>query len=172
MPNWCFNRLRVYAHDGEESEKQLKKFIKENVNIDKDNALSFQGSAPRPKDLDITAGSRTEEEEAQAKINRKKYGYEDWYEWSINEWGTKWDACSSYVDDEDDNEICITFETAWSPPLEWMQKASAKYPLLTFENNVEEESDAFIGKPIAKAGNVCENITDIRYPQEVGENKH
>ena len=167
MPNWCFNRLRVYAHDGEESEKQLKKFIKENINEEElGDTLSFQGSAPRPKDLDITAGSRTEKEEAQAKINKEKYGYEDWYEWSINEWGTKWDACSSNVDDQDDNEISISFETAWSPPLEWMQKASAKYPLLTFENYVEEESDAFIGKPIARAGNLCENLTDIRYPQE------
>ena len=167
MPNWCFNRLRVYAHDAEESEKQLKKFIKENINEEElGDTLSFQGSAPRPKDLDITAGSRTEKEEAQAKINKEKYGYEDWYEWSINEWGTKWDACSSNVDDQDDNEISISFETAWSPPLEWMQKASAKYPLLTFENYVEEESDAFIGKPIARAGNLCENLTDIRYPQE------
>ena len=45
-----------------------------------------------------------------------------------------------------------------------MQKASEKYPLLVFEMNVEEESDAFIGKPIARAGNLCENITSIDYP--------
>ena len=165
MPNWCFNRLRITAHDGEDSEKELKKFIKENVHLENDiDALSFQGSAPRPKDLDITAGSRSEEEEAQAKINKKKYGHEDWYGWSIDNWGTKWDACSSNVDDQDDCEIYITFETAWSPPLEWMQKASAKYPLLTFEMDVNEESEAFVGKPIARAGNLCENITSIDYP--------
>ena len=166
MPNWCFNRLKVYAHDGEESEKQLKKFVKENVNVDKENgeALSFQGSVPRPKELDITAGTRTEDEEAQAKINEEKYGHKDWYSWCIDNWGTKWDACNSYVDDEDECEVVIAFETAWSPPLEWMQKASEKYPLLVFEMNVEEESDAFIGKPIARAGNLCENITRIDYP--------
>lgn len=40
----------------------------------------------------------------------------DWYNWCVENWGTKWDACEpTTVCDEAD---CLSFEfdTAWSPP--------------------------------------------------------
>lgn len=43
--------------------------------------------------------------------NIRKYGYMDWYQWCINNWGTKWNACEVFVDDN-----CISFQTAWSVP--------------------------------------------------------
>ena len=49
--------------------------------------------------------------------NYIKYGYCTWYNWSIDNWGTKWN-----VEDEvtvieiDDNKYKITFYTAWSCP--------------------------------------------------------
>lgn len=43
----------------------------------------------------------------------KKYGYYNWYDWSIANWGTKWNAC-----DVDITEDCLSiqFDTAWSCP--------------------------------------------------------
>ena len=39
------------------------------------------------------------------------------YNWSVQNWGTKWDI--SVIDSErcDDNTMWISFETAWAPPI-------------------------------------------------------
>ena len=60
--------------------------------------------------------------------------------------------------------MSIHFETPWCPPLEWLQKVSARYPSLLFSMVVEEESNAFIGNPMARGGELCENMIDIEYP--------
>jgi hypothetical protein len=43
--------------------------------------------------------------------NLKRYGSEDWYDWAINNWGTKWGCYEPHGDDTSYN-----FQTAWSPP--------------------------------------------------------
>jgi len=52
--------------------------------------------------------------------NMDKYGCRDWYVWSLNHWGTKWNACDSYYD-VDGNELTLYFNTAWSvaEPIIW-----------------------------------------------------
>lgn len=56
-------------------------------------------------------------------FNVQRYGWKDWYDWSIDNWGTKWNACHEYIDD--DNQV-IEFETAWSMP-EGVIKEICKY---------------------------------------------
>lgn len=38
------------------------------------------------------------------------------YDWSVDNWGTKWDASIIDWERRDDNEIWVSFESAWSPP--------------------------------------------------------
>jgi hypothetical protein len=38
------------------------------------------------------------------------------YNWSVENWGTKWDAAIIDWERRDDNEIWVSFESAWSPP--------------------------------------------------------
>ena len=45
-------------------------------------------------------------------FNIKRYKARDWYDWSIENWGTKWNACDSITDYDN-----IEFETAWSTPI-------------------------------------------------------
>ena len=45
-------------------------------------------------------------------FNIKRYGKRDWYEWSIENWGTKWNAGATVVDSD-----VIEFQTAWSTPI-------------------------------------------------------
>lgn len=45
--------------------------------------------------------------------NFEKYGYINWYEWSIEHWGTKWNAYDC-VANHDENTI--KFDTAWNYP--------------------------------------------------------
>ena len=192
MPNWTYNSLKVrdesqlsdeQVKDNNnpqeiESREEIKRFVKENIFkkkiYDKDGnvtgeqddyELTFQGSVPRPKSLDITSPARTDEEKKIAEDNLKKYGSKDWYSWNIDNWGCKWDAnCHSVEDDSKYGEVHIHFETPWCPPMEWLEKVSEKYPSLQFDMSVEEESNAFIGNPIAQGGVVCPNMVDIHYP--------
>lgn len=56
--------------------------------------------------------------------NIAKYGYKDWYEWSCNNWGTKWNA--SEIEWIADN--CVEFETAWSFCHPIVKKLSEMFP--------------------------------------------
>lgn len=48
---------------------------------------------------------------------REKYGADNWYDWSVANWGTKWDtdAHNSFYDGE---TLTLSFDTAWAPPIE------------------------------------------------------
>lgn len=53
--------------------------------------------------------------------NNRKYGYVDWYNWSIANWGTKWNASSCVV-----SNTFVEFDTAWAMP-EDIFKELARY---------------------------------------------
>lgn len=57
----------------------------------------------------------------------KKYGYRDWYDWSIANWGCKWNACECNVW-EDGDLICASFDTPWGTPYNFLMKLSTKCP--------------------------------------------
>lgn len=45
-----------------------------------------------------------------------------WYEWRIENWGTKWDIYDSTCDRIDANALVISFLSAWSPPMPIYEK--------------------------------------------------
>lgn len=54
---------------------------------------------------------------------RQTFGATNWYDWSVRNWGTKWDVelSSSYVYDTDPNVLHFQFSSAWSPPVAFFQ---------------------------------------------------
>lgn len=96
--------------------------------------------------------------------NIKKYGYANWYQWSINKWGTKWDACNATVEDISSDYIFIRFDTAWSPPEGYIEELSAKFPLLEIQVRVTEESDAFMGFICATDGQINASYAEPTMP--------
>ena len=57
------------------------------------------------------------EEKARAAIRAKEEtGHSSWYSWSLANWGTKWNAYSFRLIDEDDDLLDFSIDTAWSPP--------------------------------------------------------
>ena len=63
--------------------------------------------------------------------NIKKYGAADWYPWSINNWGTKWDCNNARLITENENELIYEFETAWSVAAEALAALSEQFPKVT-----------------------------------------
>lgn len=60
----------------------------------------------------------------QAIDNIKKYGYKDWYDWAYDNWGTKWNAYDTHIEEDG----VITFDTAWACPERVFKKLSTMFP--------------------------------------------
>ena len=142
MPNWCYNHLEVTG-----DEKQLQKFVeKSTTNIERDDEFSFNGTYSMPKTLRITAGTHLSFiEKIKKYINIRLYGYDNWYNWSIANWGTKWDACEPEILNNDINFFSVSFETAWAPPIAWIDNTMQDFPDLCFQLEYEEPGMMFGG---------------------------
>jgi len=122
MPNWCANSLKLIATTPE-SESKLSEIVRElaRAAAANESAAIFALIKPVPQALQIVAGflgataEQAELEEA-GKKNLATYGYANWYDYCVDEWGTKWDARDATYD-LDDNQVTIYFDTAWSPPI-------------------------------------------------------
>ena len=73
--------------------------------------------------------------------NIQKYGCMTWYEWCSSVWGTKWNACSTYV--EDGEPDTVEFDTAWAPPAGVLEALSKKYPDDTLTCEWHEEGGTY-----------------------------
>jgi hypothetical protein len=112
MPNYVTNKIEF--HGEQENVKKVLELIK-----GEDDYIDFEKIIPMPDN--IFRGNLGREE-------RELYGTNNWYDWSIENWGTKWNTCSSYL--EDDNTII--FDTAWSAPI----PVFCKLAEICYENNV------------------------------------
>jgi len=102
----------------------------------------------------------------------------NWYNWNICNWGTKWDIAKAdneeYSDTLLQNEIETTlayrFDTAWSPPAPALAELSRQYPNVVIINEFEEES-GWGGKNEYKTGleTVLRAITLEKDSLESGE---
>jgi len=69
---------------------------------------------------------------------------EGWYEWSIENWGTKWNA--SDVDlDQGDGELAFTFDTAWGPCGPVVAALASQFPTLRIIHMYAESGMGFGG---------------------------
>jgi hypothetical protein len=114
MPNWCNNSVEIYHEDPAMIERVRTAF--------NDGGL-LQEFIPVPEDLrNIVAGSVPVAEEeahlAKEQANRDKYGYTNWYDYCVNEWGTKWDiGADGNLAQDIPGGLMLGFESAWAPPV-------------------------------------------------------
>jgi hypothetical protein len=60
-------------------------------------------------------------------------GYANWYDWSIVNWGTKWNSSNLRIVKETERELVFWFETAFAPPRPVLDKLVGMWPQLQFE---------------------------------------
>lgn len=121
MPNWCNNNLTL-EHD------DPAQLIRAKAALDRGEFL--QEFIPVPQELkDTMSGSYGDAEqqamlEAQTARNVEQFGYGNWYDFCVNEWGTKWDCGEQGNTDIDPTgKILHTgFDTAWAPPIAAYEK--------------------------------------------------
>lgn len=129
MPNWVNNRVQ-FACDQETFEK-----IAEAVKSD-ERVFDFEKIIPMPDYIYRGNLGRAEE---------IKYGTNNWYDWSIQNWGTKWNASNSDLVDLFDDRHEFEFDTAWSDPEPVLLKLSEMFPDVIFCHTFADEMPNFVG---------------------------
>ena len=136
--------------------------------IDSMDSLSLDAVIPCPKELDepfckggpfqhidkvdLTNEQRDAIDKWKDKViakRKKKYGFDNGYDWRITNWGTKWDVESDIFDMDD--TVSYNFCSAWAPPIEWIRLASKEFKRLEFKIKYEEPGMCFMG--VAKSIN-------------------
>jgi len=120
MPNWCNNNLTLQHEDP----AMIKRAA------DALNRGEFLAEfIPVPEQLQIVAGSvgdpvEQAKLEADTKRNQEELGYSNWYDYCVNEWGTKWDVGDEGATDihPDGKMLHTYFDSAWSPPIAAYEK--------------------------------------------------
>lgn len=115
MPNWCSNTLTVQHSDTDKLKILAQAF---------DNECLFDAIKPVPEALKNPGTTSFGGSDADAKDQLRKqllaeYGYSSWYDFCVDQWGTKWEANSYDKADYQDGDtvLQLSFDTAWSPPL-------------------------------------------------------
>ncbi len=65
---------------------------------------------------------------------------ERWYDWNINNWGTKWDAYNTYIEDYG-SSVSMSFQTAWAPPVEVAQELRRRFNSIDIKWMYNQEED-------------------------------
>ena len=87
-------------------------------------------------------------QEALVQILQERKTSDDWYNWNVRNWGTKWEItekASVFYEMPTDTglEICYRMESAWSPPAEALDHLARQYPDITINLSSIDESDCF-----------------------------
>jgi hypothetical protein len=107
MPNWCNNNISISGPT--DTIKQLW----EDANQEDGGLLSAM--APQPENMfHGNLGTKEREECAEQ-------GIPNWYDWNVENWGTKWDVSTEGLEftDNGDGTAMIEgwFDSAWAPPI-------------------------------------------------------
>lgn len=146
MPNWCENRLEFSCETKAQAD-QIREFLSgDNGEID------FNNIKPMPEILRHTVkGGKTFDgethevwfcENPEANFNDRierplndddraqllEAGSTDWYDWSCDNWGTKWNAAHIQDVEQDSEYLVYRFDTAWSPPQPIIEALREMYP--------------------------------------------
>lgn len=66
-----------------------------------------------------------------------KYGCFDWFNWRVENWGTKWNAChSKWV-----NDYTLIFDTAWAPPIPIIREIKKKFSYMQMTHYYVDEGN-------------------------------
>lgn len=141
MPNWCSNDLTIVGKP-----KMLNKLLKQIT-----TTQSEAGEEATPFDFNKI-------------VPQPQFSGDEWYEWRVENWGTKWNASDvlflndgDWSEDYDDTcwesgELIISLQTAWSPPTPVIQQLSKDNPNVTITHKFSETGMGFYGNHVYKKG--------------------
>lgn len=127
MPNWVNNTITITFNNEKEKDDFIKKHFNEKGDFD------FKTIIPMPDNI------------YQGCLNNKnyeRYKENNWMDWSIENWGVKWNACNTEYT-ENENVLHIYFNSPWYEPINIYQKLFDLYPNNKIEVKFAEEEVAY-----------------------------
>ncbi len=165
MPNHTTNHLRVTGPA--ESIAKMQEFAKG------EGALDCNAIIPMPEVLRGTrkgSGLANDEtlEETHAREQREaklvdEYGYDNWYDWSIANWSTKWGVYpigEPLAWEEEINGVYMVFYSAWSPPMAVIAELAHRFPDLRFVLDYSDEGGGYAGQAVYEGERCDDNCLD------------
>ncbi len=116
MPNWCNNSISIQG-----GSNTIRTLWEE---ANKEGSGLLNAMKPMPKELEGTTSPTPQEGQAGYKGPQPTVdGFDNWYDWRVSNWGTKWDIDPKegleFTDNGDGTaQISGWFESAWAPPIE------------------------------------------------------
>lgn len=116
MPNWCNNVVNI-SHENPEMIARVKEAF------NKGSLLNEFFPCP----AELHEHDAPQRDEALARRFQEQYGATDWYNWHVQNWGTKWDigADGQPAIEQDANGLALNFDSAWAPPTAAYEKLCA-----------------------------------------------
>ena len=114
----------IFTQEKEQLDKinnieNIRNATEESVNHDIENMCSYKEDKYNTEEKIMELGKQLFD-------NVQTYGSLDWYEWCVKNWGTKWNADTLSVSDDE-----IIFNTAWSPSEPIIKELSSKGKSIT-----------------------------------------
>lgn len=85
---------------------------------------------------------------------------QNWYEWSLANYGTKWgDYDTELTYHNDDTGALYRFTTAWTPLVEGVRQISSQFPTITFTLVYDEPGDELMGGYLIADGKILNEVS-------------
>lgn len=131
MPNWCSNTLTI-SHEDKAMMKRVVKGYNQNRLLDEFIPIPLE-LREASMSMDKLMKERNWEykkelDKVVEELNRKYFGYKDWYDFCVAKWGTKWDIGRGdgyrtlLMKDITNKSVKFGFDSAWSPPIHAYEK--------------------------------------------------
>ena len=182
MPNWCVNQVDITGDEAEVA--KLVAFVKSDENsftfeniVPPPATPMYSSDATHNKYVCGCESVAQPDPENEGKfmwvIDGKKVEYhgkcpthnehsfsnhpDNWYNWNINNWGTKWSAAEVWNDriDDDgkvDGHTSYNFDTAWSPAEPVVAALAEKFPTLRIAHRYCEAGMGYAGEVLYADG--------------------
>lgn len=127
MPNWCYTDITIKG--SKEDIKWVSDLIEQHNDRKEDSVGFFESIIPSPvwektpnEDGELPVPDPARDKDGNITFMFSKFpstGRNDdrWYNWNINNWGTKWEVGEIEVTDSSDTELYLYWDTAWSPAI-------------------------------------------------------
>lgn len=93
----------------------------------------------------------------------RKYGADNWYEWCLGHWGSKWGDCDTWLVDSDDYHLTFRFESPWGPPDIALHKLAGLFPALRIRLDYFECGMGYNGYVVWRNGQVWDEMYSENY---------
>ena len=170
MPNWCNNGLTLEHKDSAMVQRAYDalregRFLQEFIPIPQSLRIvaGCAGSADSPEQIALVEAEEN---------NIKVHGYKNWYDYCVNEWGTKWDVGGDdgLMEMINPNTLQASFESAWAPPVAAYEKLCAmgfiikafyEEPGMAFCGMVTGDEDGFDDEYYEYGGEASDTVRDV-----------